>query len=469
MSLWKKISLGVLIFIVVLLASVAFLVGTTTGLHLVFSAANRWVPGLEIGQVTGGWRDLSLKNIRYEQPGVAVNAGEIHLAVGLDCLWRSSLCVNDLALKDINVAIDSKKMPPSEPAQEEEESGPLNLSTPWPITLSRVALNNINIKIDDTTVSVLDFTSGLAWQEKNLTLKPTRLQGLLIALPKVADVAQEEVVEPKIEKPQPDEKPLGETLKDLFAKPVMPEMTDVHLPLNLNIESFRGEQLRITGDTDLTVRTMLLKVSSIDGNMKLDTLDIDANQGTVKASGTAQLANNWPVDITLNSTLNIDPLKGEKIKLKVGGALREQLEVGVNLSGPMDVALRAQTRLAEAGLPLNLEVVSQRIAWPLTGDTQFQADDLKLKLSGKMTDYTLSMRTTVKGQDIPPATITLDAKGNERQINLDKLTIAALEGKTELKALVDWQQAISWRGELTLNGIIPLKRSRTGPRSLTAS
>ncbi|HAU3137113.1 TPA: autotransporter assembly complex protein TamB [Salmonella enterica subsp. diarizonae] len=466
MSLWKKISLGVLIFIVLLLASVAFLVGTTTGLHLVFSAANRWVPGLEIGQATGGWRDLSLKNIRYEQPGVAVHAGEIHLAVGLGCLWHSSLCVNDLALKDINVAIDSKKMPPSAPAQEEEESGPLNLSTPWPITLSRVALNNINIKIDGTTVSVLDFTSGLTWQEKNLTLKPTRLQGVLIALPKVADVAQEEVVEPKIEKPQPDEKPLGETLKDLFAKPVMPEMTDVHLPLNLNIESFRGEQLRVTGDTDLTVRTMLLKVSSIDGNMKLDTLDIDANQGTVKASGTAQLANNWPVDITLNSTLNIDPLKGEKIKLKVGGALREQLEVGVNLSGPMDVALRAQTRLAEAGLPLNLEVVSQRIAWPFTGDTQFQADDLKLKLSGKMTDYTLSMRTAVKGQDIPPATITLDAKGNERQINLDKLTVAVLEGKTELKALVDWQQAISWRGELTLNGINTAKEIPDWPAKL---
>nr|VUD23559.1 Uncharacterized protein YtfN [Salmonella sp. NCTC 7297] len=109
MSLWKKISLGVLIFIVALLASVAFLVGTTTGLHLVFSAANRWVPGLEIGQVTGGWRDLSLKNIRYEQPGVAVNAGEVHLAVGLGCLWRSSLCINDLALKDINVAVDQQK------------------------------------------------------------------------------------------------------------------------------------------------------------------------------------------------------------------------------------------------------------------------------------------------------------------------------------------------------------------------
>ncbi|ENM2867165.1 autotransporter assembly complex protein TamB [Citrobacter koseri] len=466
MSLWKKISLGVLIFILLLLGTVAFLVGTTTGLHLVFNAANRWVPGLEIGQVTGGWRDLSLKNIRYDQPGVAVNAGEIHLAVKLGCLWDSSLCVNDLSLKDINVAIDSKKMPPSEPVEEEEDSGPLNLSTPYPITLSRVALSNINLKIDDTTVSVMDFTSGLNWQEKTLTLKPTSLQGLLIALPKVAEVAQEEVVEPKIDHPQPDEKPLGETLKDLFSKPVLPEMADVHLPLNLNIEEFKGEQLRVTGDTDLTVRNMLLKVSSIDGNMKLDALDIDANQGTVNATGTAQLTNSWPVDITLNSTLNIDPLKGEKVKLKVGGALREQLEIGVNLSGPVDMGLRAQTRLAEAGLPLNVEVASRQVYWPFTGDKQFQADDIKLKLTGKMTDYTLSMRTAVKGQDIPPATITLDAKGNEQQINLDKLTVAALEGKTELKALVDWQQAISWRGELTLDGINTAKEIPDWPSTL---
>jgi len=465
MSLWKKISLGVLVFILLLLGTVAFLVGTTTGLHLLFNAANRWVPGLEIGQVTGGWRDLTLKNIRYQQPGVAVNAGEIHLAVRLGCLRSSSLCVNDLSLKDINVAIDSKKMPPSAPV-EEEESGPLNLSTPYPITLSRVALNNVNIHIDDTTVSVMDFTSGLSWQEKNLTLKPTSLQGLLIALPKVADVAQEEVIEPKVHNPQPQEKPLGETLKALFEKPLLPEMTDVHLPLNLNIEEFRGEQLRLTGDTDILVRSLLLKVSSSDGEMKLDAFDIDSNQGTVNATGRAQLSGSWPVDITLNSTLNVEPLKGEKVKMLVGGELRKQLELGVNLSGPVDMVLRAQTQLAQAGLPLNLEVTSSQLYWPFTGAKQYQADDVKLKLSGKATDYTLSFRTAVKGQDIPPATITLDAKGNEQQINLDKLTVAALEGKTELKALLDWQQAISWRGELTLNGIDTAKAFPEWPSKL---
>lgn len=453
MSLWKKISLGVLIFIVLLLGTVGFLIGTTSGLHLLFGAANRWVPGMEIGQVTGGWRNLTLSNIRYQQPGVAVDAGRVHLAVSLRCLWDSRLCVNDIALQDINVAIDTKKMPPPAAPVVEEESGPLNLSTPYPITLSRVALNNINIKIDDTTVSLLAFSSGLRWQEKDLTLRPTSLQGLLITLPKAVEVAQEQVVEPKIDNPQPGELPLGETLKQLFAKPLLPEMADVNLPVNLNIESFHGEQLRLTGDTDLTVSNMLLKVSSSEGHMRLDTLDIDSNQGLVNATGTAQLSGNWPVDLTLNSTLNVEPLKGEKIKLQVGGALREQLQLGINLSGPVDITLQAQARLAEAGLPLNLEINSQQLYWPFTGEKQFQADKLALKLSGKATDYQLDFSTAVSGQDLPPATINLNATGNEQQINLDKLSVAALEGKTELQAVLDWQQAISWRGELKLAGI----------------
>lgn len=109
MSRMKKISLAVLAVVVLLIATVGFLVGTTTGLHLVFNAANRWVPGLDIGRVTGGWRDLTITSLRYQQPGVDVNAGEIHLSVKLACLRDSSLCVNDFSLKDINVVVDTKK------------------------------------------------------------------------------------------------------------------------------------------------------------------------------------------------------------------------------------------------------------------------------------------------------------------------------------------------------------------------
>ncbi|MFP1461583.1 hypothetical protein ACLB1E_01630 [Escherichia coli] len=157
MSLWKKISLGVVIVILLLLGSVAFLVGTTSGLHLVFKAADRWDCQDWILARSPAAGDLTLSDVCYEQPGVAVKAGNLHLAVRLECLWNSSVCINDLALKDIQVNIDSKKMPPSEQVEEEEDSGPLDLLHAVSITLTRVALDNVNIKIDDTTVSVMDF------------------------------------------------------------------------------------------------------------------------------------------------------------------------------------------------------------------------------------------------------------------------------------------------------------------------
>ena len=82
-----------------------------------------------------------------------------------------------------------------------------------------------------------------------------------------------------------------------------------------------------------------------------------------------------------------------------------------------------------------------------------------------MTDYTLSFRTAVKGGRATRHDHA-GCKGNEQQVNLDKLTVAALEGKTELTALLDWQQAISWRGELKLSGINTAKEVPDWPSKL---
>lgn len=56
------------------------------------------------------------------------------------------------------------------------------------------------------------------------------------------------------------------------------------------------------------------------------------------------------------------------------------------------MTLRAETQLAEAGLPLDMEIKSKQLYWPFTGEKAYQADDLLLKFNGKMTDYTLDFQ-----------------------------------------------------------------------------
>ncbi|WP_437610190.1 autotransporter assembly complex protein TamB [Erwinia sp. V71] len=466
MSLWKKVLIGILIVLLLLLGGIAFLIGTTPGLHLLLNGATRWVPGLAIKQVDGGWRNLTLSGIQFEMPGVSVSAGEFHLAVDLGCLKNSAFCVNDLALKDVSVVVDSKQMPPAAEPAPQQESASGDLSTPYPISLRRLALNNINIKIDDTTVSLLEFSSGVNWQGRSLTLAPTRIQSLLVALPKAAQVADEQVIQPKVTAPQPEEKPLGETLQAMFAQPLLPALPDFQLPLDIEVQEIVGEQLRLTGDTDIAVNRLLVKAKTANRVLHLETFDIDSPQGQLNASGQAQLADNWPVDFTLNGTLNIDPLKGEKIKMTLGGAMREQLKLALNLSGPLQAQLDASTELAQAGLPLAMTLSSPQLRWPLTGPVQYQADNFSFNFSGKATDYLMSLRTAVKGDALPPAEISLDGKGNVQQFTLDKLRLAALQGTADLSAVVDWSKAISWRSELQLSGINTAKQYPDWPAKL---
>ncbi|AYH06989.1 autotransporter assembly complex protein TamB [Pectobacterium parmentieri] len=509
---WKRIGIGIVAFLLLLVVGVGLLVGTTPGLHLLLNTVARVVPGLDIASVSGGWRDLTLKNVSYQMPGVTVKSEEFHLSLALDCLRKSQLCINDLSANRIDVVVDTKALPaseepttPSEPVTE--------ISAPFPISLRQLVLNGVQVTVDDTAISLGEFRTGMQWEGRSLTLLPTKISALLVALPKtpvnvledgkvtaaeMASVIKEtaanvreaaeqgtsqtlqidKVLEANntvaaattttpiptaktdhaSDKPAAPEKPLGERLSELFSKPLLADLPQFTLPLDLNIVEIHGEQLRLTGDQDILINNLFVQASTQQQHLRLDKLIVQSPQGGLNVRGEATLRDNWPVSLAANGVLNVEPLKGETLKLTVDGGLREQLNVALNLSGPQRAQLELQTKLAEAGLPLSLTLQTERVRWPLTGAIQYQASNVRLRFNGKATDYALSLRGDLSGADIPPATLLLDGKGNEQQFTLGRLRLAALQGNADLSALIDWSKAISWRSELQLNGINTAKQ-----------
>ncbi|QOI56669.1 autotransporter assembly complex protein TamB [Rouxiella badensis] len=484
MSLFKKICLAFLIILLLLMGAVAFLVGTQTGLHLVLNGAQRFVPGLSIANVDGGWRSLTLKGVEYKMPGVDVKAGEFHLSVDLSCLRHSQLCINAVRAQDVSVVVKTNEMTPSTKTEPESSEPLTNLSTPYPIRLRLLTLNNVSVAIDDETVSLAEFRTGIEWKGRALTMLPTQINGLLVALPKtpqhplppvvqeatdkaVAKVSEKVTGKPaEAPKPATPEPPIGDTLKAIFDKPLLPNLPDFTLPLDLTIQQITGENLRLTGDTDLLVNRLLLKFTTENQRVRLDKLEVRSPQGSIDGIGQAELTDSWPVNMTVNTAVNIDPLKGEKVKLAVGGELRKQLKVGVNLSGPVRAQLALQTELAEVGLPLDLTLQSEALQWPLTGTPQYQIKGFNMKFSGKATDYALSLRSSFTGEQLPPASLTLDGTGNLEQFKLKLMRLAALQGNTDLSGVVDWSKAVSWNTQLTLSNIDTAKQWPEWPARL---
>ncbi|MBI0437864.1 autotransporter assembly complex protein TamB [Dickeya dianthicola] len=463
MSRMKKAGIGLMAGVPALLLAVVLLVTTTPGLHLLLSAAVRWVPGLEIGQVEGGWRDLTLNAVRYQMPGVTVQTDTLHLALAPDCLWRSQLCLDDLSLQNLTAAINTRDMPPAESESAAQTAPVTEISAPVAVALRRVNLSNSRITVDGVDVSLSLLQTGLSWQGRSLTLLPTQVSGLAVALP----VAPKTPSTPPATTGKPQ--PLGETLRALFAAPLLPTMPEFTLPLDLTIVDLRGESWQIQGSQSVTLSRFQLQAATRQQTLTLQQLTVQSPQGALYAHGNATLAGDWPVALNVNGTVNSDPLKGERLRLTAEGSLRRQLRLAVNLSGPQRAQLDIQTALAESGLPLNVSLHSPQLRWPLTGEAQYQFNDVQLNIGGKATDYSLALRGDIRGRELPPGTLTLEGRGSEQQFALTRLRLAALQGTADITGQLDWRDAINWNGNLTLKGVNTAQQWPEWPARLEGS
>ncbi|MFP1815822.1 translocation/assembly module TamB domain-containing protein [Lonsdalea quercina] len=475
MSMLKKIGIGLIAVLLALLVALTLLVTTTPGLHFMLNSATRWVPGLAIGKVDGGWRDLTLQDFSYQMPGVTVKATRLHLALTPSCLWHSKLCINDLSLQGLDVVVDTKAMPPASQETTTASEPTTEISTPLTLDLQHFSLQNTRVTVDDIALSLAEFQTGMFWQGRSLTLQPTRIASLLVALPKtpvglvvkddvtagdvaqtlpqVAKASQDKDVKDAAKEKAPAEPPLGERLQAMFAKPLLNDMPAITLPLDVTITDITGEQLRVTGDQDVTVNRLQLQASTLKQAVTLQRFSVQSPQGSLFANGAATLNGDWPVTFNANGALNIDPLKGERLKLTIDGALRQQLKLAMNLSGPQRAQLNIDTALAEQGLPLTLKLQSSQLRWPMTGTAQYQMNNLQVNFGGKATDYALNVKGDIRGSAVPPASLRVEGKGDLQQFELAHLRLDAFEGYSDITAKVDWRDAINWSSALTISGI----------------
>lgn len=478
---WLKwIALTLLIIILLTFGAVAWILGTQSGLHFAINSAARWVPGLVINDVNGGWQDLRLTGVEYQMPGVDVNVGELSLGLRLSCLTDKQVCVDTLGTRDVVVNVDTSAFPPSE---ETPPSAPLTeLNAPLPIYLNSLSLENTYVKIDDMAISLGEFKTGAQWEGRQVTLNPTFINDLLVALPKTPEEGNVEATAQEVKeavsansqtKPttqEEKEQALAETIKAIFAKPLLAELPEIIIPVDINIEGIEGKQLQISGDAPITINQLSFEAKTQGKQVNLTKLNVDAQEGEVSLNGEITLDKQWPVNLNVNATIRdvagLEDFKDQKATLSLQGALLEELKLALSLTGTVTATLDAQAELAKPHLPLKLTLESQKVRWPLTGDVQYQLSDTRLRLNGQTDDYALSLRSNIEGQEIPPAKLMLDAKGNEEKIELTRLRLAALQGHADITGVADWSKAISWNALLTISGINTAKQYPDMPAKL---
>ncbi|AEY01576.1 hypothetical protein GU3_09100 [Oceanimonas sp. GK1] len=434
----KRLLLGALIGLCLLLMLVASLLLTHTGNQWLWGLAKQQVPGLAgtmvSGQLLSGWE---FSELAYEQDSLAFRARQVSLDWQLGKVVDGRLWLRRLEAADIEVEIRDLAESPSEP--EQETAALTSLTPPLNIELDDIRADRVSISLPGQRIGWQSLQVAARWDDDGMVITGPQMSGLTIEL-------------------EPTNEITPETGAANTADQQAMSLPEIVLPFPLKIEQLALTDSRLVQNGQpQALHRLALALEGEGSRVRIEQLALAHALADVSLSGDVTLTGDYPLNANLNATLH-EPLldgqlKGQNLVLTVSNSLAD-LAAELRLQGPVAAEASLKTRPLEPGLPLELRLGWQQLGWPLA-EPQWTLTQGELSLTGALEDYRLALNTEAGGPGLPPVGIELAARGNLQQARIEPLTLVLPQGETHLTGDIGWTDGVRWQGELALNEVDP--------------
>ncbi len=436
--LWLRLCL---LSVLLLFASTLALVGSNAGLQLLRLAQQQLLPALQINQLQGDiWQGITLRELSFQQPGLAVKVAELQVRLDLACLWRQQLCLPLLQLQGLNVIQSADPVAPATPAVAQTEA-PAATTTdttallPFDLLVNQLILKDIQLQLPGQHIRIASLQTGMTLSANRLSFQQPELTQSRIALNAAASAGS-------------SDNPLPELLK-------------LHLPLELVLDTLQV--------TDLTVQQgaqQLLALQSFHTNLSLL-----ADQWQLQNS---RLQLQQPA-LTLQGDVALQP-KSQQLSLQLqlhskSADLPEPLELKFSGKGPLSawqlqadsqspwpLQLKLQANLVSPDLAFDATMQADELRWPLTAPAatsqQLFLQKLQAELHGDMQQQQLALQVTSQHPQLPQAEWQLSASQQANKITLQQLELQSLNGRAVVSGALNLS-TLELDAALKLKGVQP--------------
>lgn len=440
---WSKwISLIFAALMVMILLALGGLLFTNTGLNLALWGAEKFVPQLTVSSTQGAlFPRFTLHGVVFKDDDLQVDTKitSLTLAVTPTCLTEPRVCIDELAIKGLNFSMP--QLPPSTPETETApETATTNITSPVPIKVSWLKLEDINLDVLGNQISWRLFTSSASFQGNRLRINKTKFLDPLVKLAPSSDE----------ESKNPQESPASPTTEEAQAI----TLPQVKLPLQVELVRLDVENFKLDQETPIIVNHLGLAAKAKGSQVVIDTLELDMPQVEAQLKTDIKLSGDYPLSLALDATIKEEIAAGQKIDLKVSGSVAD-LGLAANLTGLAQAQLSAQLQPLEPNVPFDISLLKAKAQWPLTGKGDYFVSLDELKAKGSLDGYQLSLVTDVKGKDVPDVGVSLQGEGDLSHVNLSKIDVDTLGGSVSGGIMADWSAPVNWAANLSLSHIQP--------------
>ncbi|QBQ54036.1 translocation/assembly module TamB domain-containing protein [Nitrosococcus wardiae] len=455
----------ILLVLVLLIGSIAYVAQTETGTQWLLTQVGRMVPGeLQTTQVEGRLGEaLTLTGLRYRTPDFTLDIEYLHFAWRPAALLEATFWVEQLHLREVSW----RQERPSAPSASEAPMTLPEIQLPLKVKAESVRLQKLSLHPLGASPVVID-TMVLRGNFDSQLLEVAELgisapHGQLAVSGKIAfqgayplDFAMGWKV------PTPE---LGEVVGRGKVEGDLRQLTlrqEVQTPFSLQ---FRGRLFELLEQPHWVAVVEIPETELEELSSQWPPLRLGLN---LKGAGGLN-------QFKVRGSYQIQEARLGKLSGKLSGEQRAMGHWVLNqlslqqIEGPAHLSFRGEVMMAEGQPQLSLEGQWQDLAWPLTGTAQFSSDWGQLALVGSPAAYQLQVSSALAGQNIPTSEWHLAGRGDTTQFGLKKLQGQLLQGSVRGSGSFHWSPALTWQLQLEGKSLNPAEQWPAWPGELAFS
>ncbi|NIC36095.1 translocation/assembly module TamB [Halomonas desiderata] len=353
---------------------------------------------------------------------------------------------------------------------------PLDISAP------ELVIEDVALRLGDgTQVGWNRLHTGIEAEGERLTLLPTRLERLQVSLP--AGGAEQLALEAPAGTPALSAQALA-AAETVGSAPVPTEagepevplaqrerivLPEIVLPLTIAAPRIHLDGVELRGPLDYDLRHLTLAFEASGQVVEIVALEAASLDADVRLGARVELRDDYPLQARLEAALWLPELMpelaGQRLDLRLDGTLAE-LDAELVARGPVSTRLTAQADVLDPEVPFSARMSSEFLQWPLPMaaafaeedealDDPYVIEDLDLRLSGTLEQYSAALSARVEGPEVPLTRIALTGSGDLEHFAWTPLSLSLGNASVVSRGSIEWHDGLVLDATVRLDNLDP--------------
>lgn len=420
------------------------------GFKFVFNFANHFFLQLKTEEISGNWRDFTLKKIDWDIFNMSIKANRVHVVIDIKSLFDISTIFKKIETKNVIILFKDTR----ENILKKKHffiHFKKNFFFYHPIILKKIHSDKILLKTKQGSICLFNIFSGVKFIRNNIILLPTHIEFINI-IP--LDVFSKKII-PKnqkiIQKNMFNIETIHYFLSFFSNKP------KIYIPFNMNLMFIKCHKINFIHHDYQDFFQIELKADLTNNIFKIEKIKLHSNNVNLESYGKIMLDNNKSTIFFIKNKILIKGLNKKRLHVDFKGVLNEKFIFNLECSDLFTMNLHGSVLLNNFDHPFYMNFNTHNFLVPIKNHFLLNFKSITGTFQGKKNNYYIFLNNILKVTGLPFISINITGTGNLNNILLKKINVFPVTEKKMIQKkynvknqLKSYQDTLEMMGKLDI-------------------